>query len=208
MDVETAEQQFSNAAFETLDKAALVKILEKMDPKSILSLCQTNKHFAEICRDQTVFVRLMQVHYSNFPINQDAKAQYMAIAGDEYLEYAFAPDPNEELIQAYFPNKMPVAERHFTVRFSIRGTRIRTGTKVWVLLHHPSNICRNFPEVFDSKKDAIDRILELAKVGQDVEETNRIISELDKSRRVETAIRETYRPGLKYHFAIYQVQLP
>lgn len=133
MDVEHPEDEFANVAFEVLDKSSLVKILEKLDPKSVLSLCQTNKNFGRLCDDQSVFVRLMEVHYPYFPINDDAKAQYMAITGDVEIKYWFSQFSRDEIINARFFEDVPLYESWDGTEFSIRGTRIRKGTNVWIL---------------------------------------------------------------------------
>lgn len=88
MDVHEAEQDFANVAFELLDKTALVAILEKLNPIAVLALCQSNRQFVHICRDQTVFVKLMQLHYPGFPIALNAKSQYMAIAAGDGIKYS------------------------------------------------------------------------------------------------------------------------
>ena len=88
MDVHEAEREFANVAFEILSKDVFIEILKQMDPIAVLSLCQTNQNFARICREQQTFITLMKVHYPWFPINQDAKAQYVAITAGEGVTYS------------------------------------------------------------------------------------------------------------------------
>lgn len=142
MDVKTPEEEFANIAFELLDKASLIKVLERMDPKGVLALCQTNRFFAEICQDDSVFVDLMKVHYPGFPINRDAKAQYMAIAGGEgtryYIPYVYyrTPPPMSKAVELKPGQKAP----EDTLEFEILGTRIQKPEKVYVLLRKIARI--------------------------------------------------------------------
>jgi hypothetical protein len=87
MDSDQAEEEFANIAFEVLDKSALTEILVKLDPQTILKLCQTNKQFRRICSDDSVFFKLMKAHYPGFPIRKEAKVQYMAIASGRVEKY-------------------------------------------------------------------------------------------------------------------------
>lgn len=153
MDVKQPETEFAKAAFETLDKSSLVKILERLDPKSVLSLCQTNKSFRRVCDDDSVFARLMQVHYPYFPINEDAKAQYMAIAGDIEVKYWFDPNSRDEIIDAKFLKDVSWGERLEGNSFSILGTRIREGTTIWVLSNRKGISSIPTYEAFDKVED-------------------------------------------------------
>jgi hypothetical protein len=90
MDVKQTEEEFANVAFEVLDKSSLVKILGRL------------------CDDQSVFVRLMEVHYPYFPINDDAKAQYMAITGDVEIKYWVLQFSRDEIINARFFEEVPL----------------------------------------------------------------------------------------------------
>lgn len=142
-------------AFQNLDKSSLVKILERMDAKGVLALCQTNHHFARVGRDQSVFVRLMEVHYPYFPINQDAKTQYMAIAGGEAVNYLVDIDViSTRIYEAEFDTG---DKDDIGVHFSIRGTRIRKGEIVWMLYDEFSATA--LTQVFMTEEDAIDKVL-------------------------------------------------
>jgi len=174
MDVHEAEQEFANVAFEILGKDALIEILKQMDPIAVLSLCQSNQNFARICREKQTFITLMKAHYPEFPINQDAKAQYGAITAGEGVTYSIpilgggdnennlefrfgriaTPAPGAEVPQLLCTTQPVVVPT--TANFIILGTRIRTEEKLWLLVRH--NSCRIDARAFLTQDDALDAI--------------------------------------------------
>ncbi len=177
-----AEQEFANVAFDILNMDALFEILKELDPATVLSLCQTNQRFAELCRDQDVFRNLMRVHYPNFPINEDAKAQYGDITSEKETTYSINIIDKESTPikldnRAYINERASVATfRQISrddlnlpsINFNILGTRIRKGEKLWLMVISKSNGFLNIAEVFSNKEDAVKAMPIYNEVGLEV----------------------------------------
>ncbi len=169
-----AEQEFAAVAFDILNVDALMQVLKELDPITILSLCQTNQRFAQICQDQDVFRNLMHLHYPNFPVDEDAKAQYGAITSAEGVTYSVNIRRQmirvvRSAIEAYVNEGVYVntktKEIEWTddttqqlVNFNILGTRIHKGEKLWlmiIIMKNPRTGIAIIGEVFSNKEDAV-----------------------------------------------------
>lgn len=166
-----SQTEFANVAFEILDKNAILKILEKLDPKTVLSLCRINDRFSEVCRDQNIFISLMKKHYPQFPINDDAKAQYKAIAFGKIIVYYFYPKDGIQILEAHTDENKRI---RFSKSFKILGTKLPLGTELWIL--DLAGKYYNTNTVFYSKEDAINEIFK-----DSVEENrNETLAQLEK----------------------------
>jgi hypothetical protein len=154
-----AEAEFSNVAFEILDKNGIVSILKQMNPISVLSLCQTNTRFAEICRDQNVFRILIKAHYPDFtPPVRDPKTMYMTITSQRGTVY-YLPIL-EDATETGFPGKYESKATIFKpegpyFEFAILGTRIRKGQEVWLKCRLPGSLIAS---AYRTREDAIEEI--------------------------------------------------
>ena len=84
-----AEHEFASVAFDILDKNALFQILAKLNPVSVLSLCQSNINFRRLCREKSTFISLMKLHYPSFRVDYvNPKEQYMKITAKEGVVYS------------------------------------------------------------------------------------------------------------------------
>lgn len=209
------------SVFDILDKSSLVKFLEYLDPKSVLSLLQTTRSFDRIRDDQSVFVQLMKVHYPYVPINENAKAQYMATAGDEKITYWFFPDPAKEVMEAVILDDIgikgalsktgiPLATRSLGVEFSIRTSRILKGTLVWILSSRHANVYRWQHQLFTNEKDVYDSIVENSNLHE--EEMEEMINILRQKGRVVIGNPAKYVAGMVHRssmtYTLYRVILP
>lgn len=71
-----------------LDNNALFEILVKSEPIGVAQLCKTDRKYSRLCSDQTVFRRLMAIHYPQFTIDfRNPKQQYLNITGNIGVEY-------------------------------------------------------------------------------------------------------------------------
>lgn len=159
------EEEFANLAIEILDKDAILLVLEKMTPVSVLSFCQTNKRFAKVCSSQETFRRLMEVHYPEIPVNQNPKAQYMEITAGRGTRYALK-------ITKKFEHGFPIEtepEAHVyegpiktgLITFNISGTRVRSGEMLWLYVTYDR--ARNQSsqtQVFKTEEEALERFYE------------------------------------------------
>jgi hypothetical protein len=155
------EEEFANLAIEILDKDAILLVLEKMTPVSVLSFCQTNKRFAKVCSSQETFRRLMEVHYPEIPVNQNPKAQYMeitAVRGTRYalkitkkFEHGFPIETEQEAHVYEGPIKSGL------ITFNISGTRVRSGEMFWlyVIYDQKRNISSQ-TQVFKTEEEALE----------------------------------------------------
>lgn len=66
-------------SFDILDKGALSKILENLNPSDVLNLCTLDDRFKEICKDQNIFRNLMLIHYPYSYPTLNPKLQYEAL---------------------------------------------------------------------------------------------------------------------------------
>lgn len=176
--METPEEAFANIAFDILDSVALTEIFKKLHPTEVLSLCQTNKHFGKICKNQEIFRILMQVHYSQFPIGNNPKEQYGEITSNRGLIYSVdildgKTDPIKLDKYAYVNNNAKVLElrSHLTkqdynsktINFKILGTKIRTGEKLWLLAikNKEQNGIYYTGEIFQNREDVLNEIIDI-----------------------------------------------
>ena len=73
---------------DVLDQNSRFLILLQATPQTVLQLCQTESEYADICRDNLVFIRLMKEHYPRFPVDhKNPKEQYIKITGEEGTIY-------------------------------------------------------------------------------------------------------------------------
>lgn len=74
---------------DVLDRNALLEILKRSDPRSVIQLCGTDRRFRNLCREgnESIFRTLMQVHYPQFPVGDNPKRQYYSITAQEGIEY-------------------------------------------------------------------------------------------------------------------------
>lgn len=77
-----------------LDKDAITEIMKRMDPKDVLSFCQTEKNIAKICNIDDVFKTLMRYHYPYFKLTNTPKEQYIALTHGVIHKYYILSDPN------------------------------------------------------------------------------------------------------------------
>jgi len=66
-------------SFNILDKGALSKILENLNPSDVLNICTLDDRFEEICKDQNIFRNLMLIHYPYSHPTSNPKLQYEAL---------------------------------------------------------------------------------------------------------------------------------
>lgn len=112
-------------SFSDLDDDVLLYILMSANPKTVVSLCQTNSRYFRLCQDPLTFVKLMKKHYPHLPINRDPKKQFIEITQGKVTNY-----------YAVFNNLHDQIER-FTKKYiedvptlQIEG-KLDPGTEVW-----------------------------------------------------------------------------
>jgi len=72
----------------TLNRGAMLELLIRSEPITVLSLCQTDHNFSSLCRSQDTFKTLMQFHYPNYPLDfENPKEQYMRITSHMGIIY-------------------------------------------------------------------------------------------------------------------------
>lgn len=67
---------------EKINRDELVQILIKLNPIDVLKTCRTHSKFSKICQRNDVFVNLMEAHYPEWIIDDNAKTQYINITGN------------------------------------------------------------------------------------------------------------------------------
>jgi len=177
-------EQFATVAFEILDKNALTEILKRLEPIDVLRLCQINHHFARVCSDQTIFRILMKTHYPDFPINNNAKDQYMAITSEEVTDYSIGYDFNDtgsSDIKDSDNNIVPIFYHFDDVIFpkqdsdneiindtfkyhknvEISGNILDSGSEIWISISGGENDIMNQIYTTSSKESTIDIVLNI-----------------------------------------------
>src|SRR5947208_442982 len=64
----------------------LLEISIRLDPRSVLNLCQVNKYIA-ITYNDTTFAKLMTIHYPNCKITETPRNQYLAVTAGMETRY-------------------------------------------------------------------------------------------------------------------------
>lgn len=168
--------EFVEASLETLDYDTVLKILEKMSPKDVLSLCQTSSGFAEYCRSQEVFRHLMRKDYpiivENFGIADDAKDQYVRITNNVYAYYAVEVQENtltKKDSQGNYITLFPlfgkrakfIQDHENTEEMRVFPTlsKLRVGRKYWFSVCDKASGSQNL--VFATKEIAVEEFLDM-----------------------------------------------
>jgi len=66
--------------FSRLDKDTITEIAARLDPKSVLKLCDVDTKFRTICQKPQTFQLLLTKHFPNAPFTSNPKKQYRALA--------------------------------------------------------------------------------------------------------------------------------
>jgi hypothetical protein len=86
------ESQYPDLTFAKLGRDPLFVILQHSDPLAVINACMVDAKFARLCRDPLTFQNLMRLHYPNYPVNNDARQQYIDITLKKgYVYYAVLP---------------------------------------------------------------------------------------------------------------------
>lgn len=177
-EVVTAEHIFATTAFNILDENALFNILARLNPVSILSLCQSNRQFAKLCSQKTTFARLMTLHYPQHPLDvENPKERYVDITANIGVVYSVDIIGYRKMIRdsrgndifvgyefddkAYAnPKGMLGDEVRYGERevlsFRMTGTKIRRREVLWLAVEHKGN--QLTAKVYPTKEEAVDHM--------------------------------------------------
>jgi hypothetical protein len=114
MDVNGAEEAFTDLALDMLPSETLFDIIIQMDIRSITSLCRSNKsRFSEFCNDDYLWMKLLERDYPNFLIVGDPRKHYMNIYESKGNEYPYQLTINDAM-QIMIPgNQYPAGTRAY-----------------------------------------------------------------------------------------------
>jgi hypothetical protein len=114
MDVNEAEEAFTDLALDMLPSETLFDIIIQMDIRSITSLCRSNKsRFSEFCNDDYLWMKLLERDYPNFLIVGDPRKHYMNIYESKGNEYPYQLTINDAM-QIMIPgNQYPAGTRAY-----------------------------------------------------------------------------------------------
>jgi len=77
----------NNDTFSKLNKDTISEIALRLDPESVLKLCDTDKKLREICKKPETFKILLNSHYPGLPHTDDPRKQYMALTYGKSTTY-------------------------------------------------------------------------------------------------------------------------
>lgn len=128
----SAEKDFTEVALDTLGRDVLSLIFERMDPKSILKLCQTSQAFAEHCRNPSLWRRLIALHFPwDLPTN-DPRSQYQALVAGHKTVYTVLGSL-EKVDVLYLDKERAIKSDYDRIdEVSIDGNPVPNGTKLWL----------------------------------------------------------------------------
>ena len=66
---------------EVLTVDVIFSIMKWLNPVSVLSFCQVNRHLAQIARNEKLFRSLVLAHYPEVTLSDRPKGQYITCAG-------------------------------------------------------------------------------------------------------------------------------
>lgn len=75
-EITNKQKESASETFRRIDKNPLFEILLRSKPIDVLNLCRTTPKFADLCRNNKIFERLMEAHFPNKTIEADARKQY------------------------------------------------------------------------------------------------------------------------------------
>lgn len=136
-----------------MDANVVYNILSKLSPKDALRLCATSQKFHKICQNNSIFVRLMKLHYPNMPINEDAKKQFIDIQKGVKTGYIFVDGTNEGTI-GFVRSKNPSE----LASMEIPG-ELDVGKEIWVLcesVKHDNNLLGERCYPYDNIESALE----------------------------------------------------
>ena len=91
-------EEFIEASFSTLPPEMLLEILKQMRPVDVALLCQTHLRMANFCSDDTIFKKLLKIHFEGyFPTyGLSNKQQYLKLIADQVTEFRIPVIKNDE----------------------------------------------------------------------------------------------------------------
>lgn len=155
---------------DTINFDTLLKILYNLRPRDILKLCQTNKHFRNICRDDKVFIELMKVHFPHIPINQKTKQQYISLTEKQRTTYSIIIDHTTNIVTDTYNHKIDlyirfdkfinteINKRITQGYFNINGEKLDVGTKLWLSINYAGMTIETI-KAYKTKRQAIDEFV-------------------------------------------------
>lgn len=152
---------------QSLGRDPLTKIAINSDPRDVLSLCRTNRRFAQLCREDSFWYTLMDAHFPDLPHMEPIREHYKMLALDKGTEYYFyKPDGNTRLTtgRAF---KEPNDEEIPSIK--VLGLGFPSKTTKWCVLrkllidqpYYKKNY-RIVGEVSMNRNDAVQKAVEVA----------------------------------------------
>lgn len=132
---EAASLEFVEAALPSLDKVAMLPILQNMDPQGILDLCSSSKRFRSVCDNKELMRDVILHHYPGEDPTSDPPAKFRELAQARIHYWWFYVDRNSN--RTFFVSTNPItdykikdySEHKVEIR---KDVRIPKGTKVFV----------------------------------------------------------------------------
>lgn len=128
-------EDFTEAAFATLDKNLLVEIMKRMDPQSVLDLCSSTERMADVCTDPSVMRALFAHHYPGVPIKDDPAQQFRKLSQTKIKVWYFYVDRDTNKVTwvTLIPDGRVDLDRYDMYRIEIRAeVRIPPDTQLFV----------------------------------------------------------------------------
>ncbi len=165
------EEEFVEAALDTLPADDLLHIMKQITPESVIKLCQVNKKFGEFCRDDFVWSELIKEHFPLFNATSTPKEQYKALVNKIFTYYIITSersyniqviDTQDNAIYIFPMGEEAIigeAEEE-NVGFKIRGLPFENDTYMWITLYDDYRYNKDQTEVFRTKDEAINHIMD------------------------------------------------
>ena len=176
-----------------LDSDSLLDIFLKLDPKSVINLCQVNINLDNYCNNNYLWSYLMKKHYPNFDVTDNPKEQYKNITFNTLSEYIL--DYDEENTSVYINtdgntiqipyignvakfNKTEVNiddikyQRGGDVSIYIKGQPFSNDVNMFVLLIDDYNNNETTAKVFRTRDDAAKYMIKYLKLPVSIDYLN------------------------------------
>lgn len=163
--------QEATDAFNSIDPNVLHRILEISDPKGVVSLCQTNEKYRNVCNRPETFIKLMKAHYPQFDVTNNPRRQYTLLANEIGTWYNIGMIDIDRVVQIetgqwvymhYEFDRYPIAEysnSHGRINFKILGIQPPRGSNYVVFIRHDLHGLSE-PVVYRNMDYAIDYFME------------------------------------------------
>lgn len=129
-------------ALRQLGRDPLFLIMSKAKPRAAMALCETTPSFARLCRDESVFIRLLKIHYPK--VNLDPrftfKQQYIRLS-KAYTPWTVGDNSmgqlglgNNKYSRKYNESIIPIPEFNYITQISCGGSHtamVDAIGKVW-----------------------------------------------------------------------------